>query len=142
MSSEQSAAEAWSPPVTGTPCWVEIPASDLSRAKKFYAEVFNWKFRSDPKAAEYKDVAMFSFPDPRFERLGGGIKKTTDPEGKKGGGPIVYLYVESLEDVAKAIPAAGGKIIGDVTPEGSFGFYQLFEDTEGNVGGSYTTAKQ
>lgn len=70
-------------------------------AKKFYTEVFNWKFHAGAQAAEYKDLAMFSFPDPGFERLSGGIKKTADPEGKKGGGPIVYLYVDSLEDTAK-----------------------------------------
>lgn len=43
---------------------------------------------------------MFNFPDPKFEKVGGGIKKA-DSEGKKGGGPILYLYVQDLEEAAK-----------------------------------------
>lgn len=43
---------------------------------------------------------MFNFPDPEFQKVGGGIKKA-DPEGKNGGGSILYLYVQDLEETAK-----------------------------------------
>ena len=39
------------------------------------------------------------------------------------------------------IQEAGGKMVGDKQPEGASGWYQLYEDSEGNVGGVYTLAK-
>ncbi|GGS17900.1 hydroxylase [Streptomyces humidus] len=36
-------------PVPGGPCWAELGTSDLQEAKRFYAELFGWRARTDPR---------------------------------------------------------------------------------------------
>lgn len=36
-------------PVTGGPCWTELGTSDLAAAKRFYAGLFGWSARTDPR---------------------------------------------------------------------------------------------
>ncbi|EMF58136.1 MULTISPECIES: VOC family protein [Streptomyces] len=36
-------------PVIGGPCWTELGTSDLEAAKRFYAELFDWRPRTDPR---------------------------------------------------------------------------------------------
>lgn len=45
--------------------------------------------------------------------------------------------MEDIDKVSETIVAAGGKMVSDKVPEGKFGLYRYFEDTEGNVGAVY-----
>ncbi|MGQ4383945.1 VOC family protein [Streptomyces sp. SAS_270] len=36
-------------PVTGGPCWTELGTSDLAAAKRFYAGLFGWSAKTDPR---------------------------------------------------------------------------------------------
>ena len=83
---------------------MSITTNRSYQAKKFYADVFHWDFKAHgPESkASPDEIATFAFPDPSLEKLSGGIKKVDGQEGKvKEGGPVVYLYVEDLGDVAQ-----------------------------------------
>ncbi|KAL1869447.1 hypothetical protein VTK73DRAFT_3092 [Phialemonium thermophilum] len=128
----------WKPPSFGSPCWLSISATDVARAHKFYSTVFDWKFKPESKEYPGSSIRMFDFgPD---LKLTGGILRVPDETGvlKTGhGGVSLHLIVDDLERSANAIIEAGGKILSKPKPEGKFGLYQYFEDTEGNLGSIY-----
>ena len=75
--------------------------------------------------------------------LTGGIQKHTDASGPVGpgkGGVCLFWYVKDVDEMAPIIEKAGGKILSDQTPEGEYGSYRYFEDTEGTVAAVYMLA--
>ncbi|WP_224244629.1 VOC family protein [Hyalangium gracile] len=77
--------------------YVEWPAADLPRTKRFYAEAFGWRF------TDYgPDYAAFN------EGLDGGIHSGADSTGAKV--PMVILYARDLEAMEAKVRAAGGVI--------------------------------
>ena len=56
------------------------------------------------------------------------------------GGTCMHWFVEDIDKTSEAITSAGGKLLSDTQPEGKFGLYRYFEDTEGNVGSIYQIA--
>ncbi|KAI9861549.1 MAG: hypothetical protein M1813_005159 [Trichoglossum hirsutum] len=134
-----SDASGFTPPLYGSPCWIEIPATEVSRAKKFYADVFNWTFKPATETYPESMIAMFSVPDPKLSGLGGGIINVSDAQHKPGkGGSVIYLWVDSIEEALAKIKGAGGSVVQEKSPEGDHGFLAKFADTEGNVHGIYT----
>lgn len=52
--------------------------------------------------AKYSEdnIAMFSFPDEKFQHLGGGIVKSDeDPSSRSRKGNLLYLYVDDIEEM-------------------------------------------
>ncbi|KIW93733.1 uncharacterized protein Z519_05048 [Cladophialophora bantiana CBS 173.52] len=139
-------AEKWTPPKDGTPCWINVLATDVQRAQKFYSTVFNWRFNrpttSEGHALDPAEIAMFEVPGGPCPN--GGITRVTqsewtDSHGK--GGVVLYLYVDEIQSYEEKIVKAGGKKMTDVVPEGNQALMQHFEDTEGNYLGIYTMKK-
>ncbi len=77
--------------------YIEFPATDIAATKRFYNEVFGWKF--EDYGPEYT-----SFFD---GRLAGGFWKATNVAE---GGVLVVLYAADLEAVLQQVKAAGGNI--------------------------------
>lgn len=97
--------------------YVEFPATDIPATKRFYSEVFGWKFTDyGPDYTSFDDG-----------RLGGGFTKETRP----GPGVLVVLYASDLEGTEANVKKAGGKI---VKPTFSFpgGRRFHFSDPSGN----------
>ena len=112
--------------------WVEIPAKNFDRAKKFYETIF--------------DVTMNLVPMPR----GKYATFPLDMEGQGAGGAIVegdgyepsgkgaIIYMDRGDDLSlplSKVEGAGGKIILPKTKNGAngeFGFIAHFIDSEGN----------
>lgn len=108
-------------------------------ATKFYADVFDWDFK--PATAEYPEdkVRMFDFrPNVEFS---GGITQAPDETGilrpGYGGGPCMCWLIKDVNAIVEVIEKAGGKVLTEPTPEGKFGMYRYFQDTEGNIGCAY-----
>lgn len=94
----------------GTFCWVELGTSDQQAAKKFYSEIFGWSANDVPIGPDSfysilqlrgKDVAALYQLDQ--EKLSLGVPPHW----------LLYVAVESADEVAKAINAAGGKTLMD-----------------------------
>jgi uncharacterized protein len=77
--------------------YIEFVAPDLEAAKKFYGEVFGWKF------TDY-GPAYTSFAD---GRLAGGFRKGAKPAATH---PLVVVFARDLETIEARVKAAGGKI--------------------------------
>jgi len=137
----------WTPPASGTPCWLNLPAKDVQRAKQFYSSVFDWQFQPQEHHSEHYPpelMAFFHAPD-KTKSPGGAISKieneawlskhkyTTEDRGNA----FMYLFVSDLTEFMKKVEAAGGKKMSEIKAEGDHGLLQHFEDTEGNYLGMY-----
>jgi predicted enzyme related to lactoylglutathione lyase len=104
--------------------YIEFAATDIPRAKQFYAQIFGWQFQ------DYgPDYVSF---DAASAGCNGGFYKTGphDPPAKTA--PLVVLYSADLKATEAAIVAAGGSI---VVPTFEFpgGRRFHFSDGVGNV---------
>ena len=109
--------------------WFEIPAVDITRAKKFYESIFEIKME-DMEMPGMK-YAMFPF-DPKQGKVSGGLAQS---QMHKPGmtGSIIYLNANpDLQNVLNRVEKAGGKITMPKTSIGQNGFMAFFTDTEGN----------
>ncbi|PGH29782.1 hypothetical protein GX50_07453 [[Emmonsia] crescens] len=134
----------WTPPPFGAPCWVNIPATDVARAKSFYSKVFNWNMVPTPANLSDKDIAMFSFPGSTTHpnALCGSIERVDAAVHTKGANAFkMYFMVEDDEKAAEAIVANGGAKLGERVPEGEHGFITQCSDSEGNGFGIYVMKK-
>lgn len=74
--------------------------SNNSLAKEFYRSVFDWVFKPMPAGYPEDKVAMFNYPDERFQHLSGGIVKSEkNTSSQTHEGNMVYLYVHDIEEM-------------------------------------------
>ena len=108
--------------------WIEIPAANLARAKKFYAEILNVEL-NDMQIGDVS-YSIFSVKD-QFNcgalASGSSYKPSSD-------GVIVYLNGgDDLSKVLGRVKKAGGKVLLEKTfLSKEAGHIALFADTEGN----------
>lgn len=102
----------------------EIPADDIERAKKFYAELFGWQFSTPPG---YDDYWTFYTGDPEQD-AGGGLMKRQAPEQ----GIVQYIQVESVDEYATKAQKLGGTVILPKSPVPGMGWFAHLLDTEGS----------
>jgi predicted enzyme related to lactoylglutathione lyase len=78
--------------------YIEFPTTSISETKRFYSEVFGWKF------TDYgPDYTCF-----HDGRLGGGFAAASEVAA---GGPVVVLYVTNLEGTEAKVREHGGRIV-------------------------------
>ncbi len=101
--------------------YVELPAKDISVAKKFFSAVFNWTFVDyGPENSAFSGAG-----------LDGGFFTSELVSSSNNGSALIVFYSNSLEETEKKIEAEGGNII---TPVFSFpgGRRFHFADPNGN----------
>ena len=110
--------------------WFEIPATDISRAKNFYENIFEIKMEEmEMSGMKY---AMFPF-DPTVGKIAGGLAQSP-MHTPSSTGSIIYLNANpDLQNVLDRIEKAGGKVTMPKTSIGQNGFMAFFIDTEGNI---------
>ena len=91
----------------GTPNWVDLQTTDQAAAKRFYAGVFGWTFDDQPMPeGQVYSMAM----------LGGNPVAAIAPQSTEmaaAGAPSMwntYIAVDSADDAAAKVGAAGGKL--------------------------------
>jgi predicted enzyme related to lactoylglutathione lyase len=108
--------------------WIEIPAVDLERAKKFYGKIFDAKLNDvkigDTAYAIFRVVDSFNCG---ALACGSYYKPSQD-------GVLVYLNGgNDLSQVLARVETAGGKVLVEKTfLSDEAGYFGLFVDTEGN----------
>ena len=113
---------------------IEIPTTDVAKSKAFYENVFGWKVEVDPAT----DYTMWT-PD---DGAGGGFNLVKEPCKCGEAGCLVYISVASVDEKAKEVKAAGGKVVKGKTAVGDVGWYVLFEDPAGAAVGLWESAKK
>ena len=110
--------------------WFEIPATDLSRARKFYETIFGIELTEMTMA---NDLKMAMFPTEEGT-IGGALCMHKDFYHPSQEGTTVYLNAgPDLQDVLSKVDGTGGKVIvpkTQITPE--YGYMAVFIDCEGN----------
>jgi predicted enzyme related to lactoylglutathione lyase len=110
--------------------WVEIPAVDLGRAKKFYEAIFQTELQHMELGNELK-MAMFPVEE---GGVSGALCEHKDFYTPSHEGPLVYLSAgPDLQQVLDRIKEQGGKeLVPKTQISEDYGFMAVFEDCEGN----------
>lgn len=110
--------------------WLEIPVTDLPRARAFYEAVFQFKIVDLQVGSETYPC----FPTRDGQGFCGALVQYdfTQP-GRQG--PLVYLNpYGQLDQMLQRITTAGGHILQpkqEIAP--GFGHFAIFQDPEGNL---------
>lgn len=100
----------------------EIPADDTSRAKDFWAKLFDVEFQTYDGPQEYH---MFGNPD---GESGGGLM----PRQPGQDGLVVYFGTEDIDAARSKVEELGGKVHMDKQPVPGMGWMLQVQDPEGN----------
>jgi len=108
----------------GKICYIEIPATDVSRSADFYRKVFGWEIhqRGDGATAFHDNVEVSG-------AWITGRPPATDP------GFMIYIMVKSVAETCSAIEANGCEILAQHTH--GHDVVAQFRDPAGNVVGLY-----
>jgi hypothetical protein len=108
--------------------WFEIPARDISRAKKFYYAILGFEMNE----TEMFGTKMAFFPADNTNVSGAIVQGENYSPSTEG--TLIYLNGGSnLENALSKVEEAGGKVIvpkTEISPE--MGYFAVFLDTEGN----------
>ena len=117
--------------------WIEIYVDDMERARKFYETVLGVCL-NEMTMPEGSDLTMFAFPwkDDAPGAAGALVKMELRKPGPVGS--IAYFNSEDCSEIER-VEAAGGNIITPKYPAGDMGYFCIFNDTEGNTVGLYST---
>jgi len=104
----------------------EIPAKDPKRLRKFYTNVFGWKFKnSAAQNMQYWNINTGTKHSPGVE---GGLYK----KGSQNQTPVNYIATTDIEETMAEVEREGGHItVGDKNTPGH-GRTALGTDPEGN----------
>ncbi len=84
--------------------YVEFPAIDIEKTKRFFSQAFNWSF------TDYgPDYCAFS-----DQGLDGGFFKSDKNSTSANGAALIVFYSENLEQTLQKVESAGGSISQDI----------------------------
>lgn len=109
----------------GTPCWVDLMATDLDRTHAFYGEVLGWTYTEPMDGFGGYHNALAS------GQLVAGLSPTMpgmEDAPKRWG---VHLATDDLAATRDAVVAAGGQVVAEPVQVGDFGAMGLFSDPTG-----------
>jgi len=108
--------------------WFEIPASDLTRATKFYETILSTNLKAETFGAH--ELRVFAHDD---DAASGCLMKGPGLEPSKSGA-VVFLNADpSLDAVLARVERAGGRIAAARTDlPGDMGSFAHIIDSEGN----------
>jgi predicted enzyme related to lactoylglutathione lyase len=119
----------------GVPCWVDTTQPDAEAAIAFYSGVFGWEFEVQTPAGS---------PQPyHIARLRG--RDVAGLGSEPSGGPAVwrtYVRVDSADQTAAEVRAAGGRIIDEPVDVADAGRGAVFADPAGAVFGVWEPGRR
>lgn len=115
--------------MTATLRHFSINADDLPRAKAFYEGVFGWTFKPWGPPDFYQTGTSGRGPT-------GALQSRREVAGRPMPGLELTFAVDDVEATAKAVEAAGGKVLMAPFHIEGVGWLIWFEDPEGNIAGA------
>lgn len=86
--------------------YVEYPATDLEKTKKFFQVTFGWKFQDfGPEYAAFTN-----------QGIDGGFFKADMSSTTETGGALIVFFSDELENTLAKVENAGGIIVKDIFP--------------------------
>jgi predicted enzyme related to lactoylglutathione lyase len=102
----------------------------VPRAAAFYSSVFGWEFTD----ANSEGYSTFSTGP---SGIGGGIYRAQKVAA--GGGVVMYVLVDDVDDYCKKVSLAGGTVIVPKSAIPGTGWYAHIKDIDGNLIGLLMT---
>jgi uncharacterized protein len=112
--------------------WVEIPTSDIERAKTFYRTILGAE--KELRQENFGDM-LYAFLPMEQGDVGGALVQHKNYVPGQGQGVCVYLVVQGdLNATLAKVECAGGKVVVPKMPLGEMspGYVAQFIDSEGN----------
>lgn len=111
----------------------EIPVEQIERAKKFYSDLFSWKFDKYEGPMEYW---MISTKNEKGDTgITGGMMKKQSPQQSVTN----YIDVPSVDQYVEKIKKLGGKVVLPKMAVPGAGYLAVCLDTENNSFGIWET---
>ncbi|MBN2109508.1 MAG: VOC family protein [Methanosarcinaceae archaeon] len=107
---------------------IDVPSDDLERARKFYSDLFGWKFEHPPGMTDYYLFETKGLNGD--DGLRGGLGMRGAPDQRM----TAYIGVSSVDEYCERIGNAGGKILNKM-PVPGWGYLAICLDTENNIFG-------
>jgi predicted enzyme related to lactoylglutathione lyase len=120
----------------------EIPASDLDRAKAFYAAAFGWDAQTTPMGggADYTTVTTTPVDETTMMPTQPGAINGGIVDKAEMASPVITIGVSSIDATLEKVKANGGSVIQPRTAIPDMGAFAYFNDSEGNVMGLWESA--
>jgi len=109
---------------------VEIHSGDVERTKRFYGDVFGWKFQDIPEM----NYSLWTAPG----EPAGGLQK----HGDKGPMVLDYIYANDIDATLAKIAASGGRVLSPKSEIQGQGWWALFQEPGGNVMALYEALRK
>lgn len=119
----------------GTPCWVDLSVSDVTRSQTFYHALFGWEFSA--AASEYGGYTNAFVGGLRVA----GMSPPMVPDSYLSSSWSVYLATTDSQAAHRAIRAAGGVSVFEPTLVQPHGTMAVYADSTGAVFGTWEGAK-
>src|SRR5689334_16662881 len=111
--------------IPGVPCWIDTTQPDPDAAAAFYGELFGW---------ELENVMPEGSPKYFIARLGGkdvGAVSALPPGAPESAAWNTYVWVDSADETAEKVRAAGGTVLMEPGDIGESGRMAVFADPGG-----------
>ena len=105
----------------------EIPADDVGRAQRFYADLFGWTVEKAPGPGDYYFIKTTNYQG--GPGLGGGMIPRQHPQQQI----MNYIDVASIDETAARLEQLGGRVVVPKTEIPGAGYFAVCLDTENNV---------
>ncbi len=116
-------------PKQGSYGHIELISTDPKKTQKFYENVFAWKFNPVPGM----DYVMYETPGGD----GGGVRV---PDKGEHPTSVPYINVKSIDEIAKKIEKAGGKVLVPKQEVPGWGSMLVFQEPGGGVQAAWQSA--
>jgi predicted enzyme related to lactoylglutathione lyase len=114
----------------------EVPADDVERSRKFYSDLFGWKFEKWPGMESGMEYWTINTTDNEGGKaVGGGMMKRQNPQQ----GITNFIDVTSVDEYSAKVQSLGGKIVAPKQAVPTMGFFAVCLDTENNTFGIWET---
>ena len=119
--------------------WFEIYVDDLTRAQKFYENVFKFQMNEMPIPDVGEEMEMLFFPaDMESKNRASGALVKMEGFSAGNNSTIVYFMSDDCSIEESRVENAGGKVFKSKMSLGDYGFMALVSDTEGNMIGIHS----
>ncbi len=112
--------------------WHDLNTKDIEGSKKFYGEIFNWKF-DDSKNGPYSHIKA-------GDQLIGGMRQM-GPEEPYPTNWLGYIVVDDVAATTSSIERAGGKVYMPTTTMENVGTFAVTADPTGAVFAPWKSAR-
>ena len=105
---------------------IELMSNDPPRTKRFFGDVFGWKFQDMPEF----NYTTYEAPNPPH----GGLMA---PPENMTAGTLNYLWAKEIDLTLRRIQAAGGAVLQPKKEIPNVGYWALFREPGGTIHALY-----